>query len=428
MYSFVDGQEDEFVNHLLEEQVDVPRFSLDEIEDVDDMPLYDEYYDDYDVDFLEQPAACSLSKNVHFQQCNESNQPTYQGYKEESIESTEGNSLPLCFYSFKLLKENSNIITKEKECVMMPNHTNSLEQTDKKLQQSSHVFDDPVTFYVGGIVCSKLQPLVEDESENEYVQQSKEIEKCAYKSSEENEEIFELDERTLPLCFASFKLLKENVFNVSNKKSYRNDVEYEERSGLANENCLPLCFSSFELLKVNHEITEEEMKFDCINNDIVLHEKIVINEEDQQHSHTFNDPVVDYIEGCFSSDLQPVINYQLGNKYDGKSTSVLDMDFFPLWFSFQPALSSDSEYCYFQQSQHIFQPFCGNQWVELHENKDEVEGVKHDCCFMHVLEDPFAVLLEAVNNPNVFNFLRLKFIDKVLNELMVNKIWRKLGK
>jgi hypothetical protein len=85
-----------------------------------------------------------------------------------------------------------------------------------------------------------LQPLVEDESENEYVQQSKEIEKCAYDNSEENEESFELDERTLPLCFAYFKLLKQNVYNVSKQKSYRHDVEYEESDGLANESYLPL--------------------------------------------------------------------------------------------------------------------------------------------------------------------------------------------
>jgi hypothetical protein len=229
----------------------------------------------------------------------------------------------------------------------------------------------------------------------------------------------------LPLCFASFKLLKKNVYNVSNQKSFRHDVEYEESSGLANENYLPLCFSSFELLKVNHEITEEARKFDCIHSDIVLHEQIVINEEDQQPSHTFNDHVVDYMGGYFSSDLQAVINYQLGNKYDGQSTSVLDMDCFPLEVSFQPTLSSDSEDCYFQQSQHIFQPFCGNQQVELHENKDAVEGVKHDCCFMYVMEDPFAVLLEAENNPNVFNFLRFEFIDKFLNDLSINRLWSK---
>jgi hypothetical protein len=190
MYSFVDSQKDEFANHLVEEQVDVPSFFLlDDIAEVVDFPIYDEYDDDYDVDFLEQLVVCSLSENVPFQQCKENNQPTYHSYKEESIESTEGNSLPLCFSSFKLLKENSKIIIEAKECVLMPNHTNSLEKIDKKLQQSSHVFDDPVTCYVEGLVSTKLQPLVEDVSENECVQQSKEIEKCAYDSSEENEEV-----------------------------------------------------------------------------------------------------------------------------------------------------------------------------------------------------------------------------------------------
>jgi hypothetical protein len=91
------------------------------------------------------------------------------------------------------------------------------------------------------------------------------------------------------LCFASFKLLKKNVYNVSNQKSSRHDVEYEESNVLSNENYLPLCFSSFELLKVNHEITEEAVKSDCIHSDTILHEKIVISEEDQQPSHTFND-------------------------------------------------------------------------------------------------------------------------------------------
>ena len=91
------------------------------------------------------------------------------------------------------------------------------------------MFDDPGTCYIEGIVSTNLQLLVEDESENECVQQYKEIEKCAYDSNEENEEGFELGERTLPLCFASFELLKQNVYNVSNQKSSRSDVEYRRK-------------------------------------------------------------------------------------------------------------------------------------------------------------------------------------------------------
>jgi hypothetical protein len=257
---------------------------------------------------------------------------------------------------------------------------------------------------------------------NDCFQQPKEIGECAYDNSEENEESFELEERNLPLCFASFKLLKKNIYNVSNQKSSRHGVEYEERNGLANESYLPLCFSSFELLKANNEITEEAVKFHCIHSDIFLHEQIVISKEDQQSSHTFNDPVFYYMEGYFNSDLQSVIDYHLGNKYDGQSTSMLDMDFLPLGVSFLPTLSYYSEYYYFQQSQHIFKPFCGNQQVKLQENKNAVEGVKHDCCFMHVLEDPFVVLLEAEKSLNVFNFLRFEFIDKFWNDLLVNRL------
>jgi hypothetical protein len=193
----------------------------------------------------------------------------------------------------------------------MPNHTNSLEQIDKIFQKSSHVFDDPITYYVENLVSSKLQPLVKDKSENEYVQQSKEIEKCAYENIEENEGGFESGERTLPLCFASLKLLKKNVYNVSNQNSSRHDVKYEENNGLANENRLPLCFSSFELLKENHKVAEEARKSDCIQSGIVLHEKVFISEKDQQHSHALNDHVADYLKGYSNSELQPVLNHHL---------------------------------------------------------------------------------------------------------------------
>jgi hypothetical protein len=64
MYSVVDSQENKFSNQLVEEQVDVPRFFL--LDDIVDLTIYDEYDNDYGVDFLEQPVACSLSENVPF--------------------------------------------------------------------------------------------------------------------------------------------------------------------------------------------------------------------------------------------------------------------------------------------------------------------------------------------------------------------------
>jgi hypothetical protein len=40
---------------------------LDDIADVVDFLVYDEYDDGYDVNFLEQPTAHSLSENIPFQ-------------------------------------------------------------------------------------------------------------------------------------------------------------------------------------------------------------------------------------------------------------------------------------------------------------------------------------------------------------------------
>ena len=62
MYSFVDNQKDEFANQFVEEQVDVPSlFLLDDITYVVDLPVYDEYDGDYDVDSLEKPTTFPLS-------------------------------------------------------------------------------------------------------------------------------------------------------------------------------------------------------------------------------------------------------------------------------------------------------------------------------------------------------------------------------
>jgi hypothetical protein len=74
----------------------------------------------------------------------------------------------------------------------------------------------------------------------------------------------------------------------------------------------------------------------------------------------------------------------------------------------------------------LLSQFFRSKQVESTENKNVVGGVKHDDCFVHILEDPFAILLEEINSPNVFSFLRFGFMDEFLNELSVNRIWIKL--
>jgi hypothetical protein len=126
---------------------------LDNVADVTDFPIYDQYDDVYYNDLPEQPSAFPLSGNVLLHQYNDRNHLTYHSDREEGIEIVEGNYLPLCFSSFELLKENAKSIMETKESILMPNHTDSLGQFDKK-----------------------LKPWVKEESERECVQQPKEME------------------------------------------------------------------------------------------------------------------------------------------------------------------------------------------------------------------------------------------------------------
>jgi hypothetical protein len=159
MYSFVDTQEDEFTNQFVEKQVDVPSlFLLDDIAYVVDLPVYDKYEDDCDVE------------DVLFWQYSDR-------YKEQCIRSIEENSLPLFFVAFKLLKENSKIIIEANKFVMMQNHTKPTKQIDDILQHSSYALDEPITCFVEYLVNSKMHSFDEDKDENEHVQQSKEIKK-----------------------------------------------------------------------------------------------------------------------------------------------------------------------------------------------------------------------------------------------------------
>jgi hypothetical protein len=197
MYSFTEGQEDEFTNHFVEEQVDVTNFFLlDVISRTNDFHVYDKYEEDCDVeDFL-------------FQRYSEISRPTYYSCKGQSIRSAEENSLPLCIAAFKILRENYKIIVEASEFALMQSHTKPTKHIDKILEHSSQVLDDPIPFFVEGLVNSEVQSLIKDNAESEHVQKSKEMEKCTYDDTGENEEGFESSNKTLPLCFSSFELLK----------------------------------------------------------------------------------------------------------------------------------------------------------------------------------------------------------------------------
>jgi hypothetical protein len=104
--------------------------------------------------------------------------------------------------------------------------------------------------------------------------------------------------------------------------------------------------------------------------------------------------------------------------------SLLNMGRFTPDNVLQPWLSYVSRNYYFQTSQQTCQLLDGNQQVKSHENKSVVGGVKHDSCFVHILEDPFAVLLEEVSSPSVLDFLRFEFMNGILNELS-KKLWYK---
>lgn len=104
--------ENEFTNHLVEEEDVVPFSFIDNSTDHFDSPRYDEYNDG----FLEKPILYASSKGYSFQEASDNIQPTCHSYnmvREENNEIAKGNSLPLCFSSFKFLKESFKIINKE---------------------------------------------------------------------------------------------------------------------------------------------------------------------------------------------------------------------------------------------------------------------------------------------------------------------------
>jgi len=82
------------------------------------------------------------------------------------------------------------------------------------LDHSSQRLDESILCLWEDLGNSEIQSLFEDKAESEHVQQSKEMEKCTYDNTGENEEGFESGNITLPLCFPSFEQLKQNLCSI----------------------------------------------------------------------------------------------------------------------------------------------------------------------------------------------------------------------
>ena len=104
---------------FVEEQVVVPTFLA-------NLPIFDEY----NIDFIELPNLYALLESDSFQESNDNIHPIRHNYnmvQKESSEFTRGESLPLCFSSFNLLKGNFNIKNQAWEFGFMENHIEFVE-------------------------------------------------------------------------------------------------------------------------------------------------------------------------------------------------------------------------------------------------------------------------------------------------------------
>jgi hypothetical protein len=135
----------------------------------------------------------------------------------------------------------------------------------------------------------------------------------------------------------------------------------------------------------------------------------ILISEKESFFHMIRDLETHYMRKVYDQNIPTTVDY---------NESMSAPNIFTSDDVLQPWLLYDSRNPYYHTSQQLCQ-FFRSQRVESPKNKNTMEGVKHDDCFTHILEHPFAILLEEMNNTNVFNFLRFVFMDELVNELAV---------
>lgn len=120
-----------------------------DVQEVSNLPPYDEYTDDFDIFLLEQPFVCSSPGDDSFQQSYEGLQPTHFSHddrQQKGSQFAKGKALPLCFSSFQFLKESIHHLIN---------------------QQPYEDVIDPIVCYSKGFTNSSLQPSSSCEFESE---------------------------------------------------------------------------------------------------------------------------------------------------------------------------------------------------------------------------------------------------------------------
>jgi hypothetical protein len=148
--------EEELAEQPVEEKDVVSNFVNYDIQEAFCLPVYDEYNNYDEVDFQKISEISFHPEKDSFQQSYENIHPIYDSYDlyhRENCDLVGGKSFPLCFSSFKILKEKFEVAYRA-ERVELQNHTSFLEHKDNIIsqQQLFHVHSDPMVLYMENFI------------------------------------------------------------------------------------------------------------------------------------------------------------------------------------------------------------------------------------------------------------------------------------
>jgi len=356
-----------FVDHLGEERTVDMTCMLDDMFYTDDLPQYDQYDDDYvlqtEANLADKSAARLWEEEVHFQQLEYNDQPSYISYDSdeesaEKFEVSEG-SLPFCFDSCQFIRDNYHAIRNQMS-------TSHLESNENFVQDFSYSDLQPPK----AIDCQVTAEDLEVDTHDLMIQGD-----------------------FVPFCFESVQFLKGRLhsksFNVEDETDNKmleqpvasdlqppNEIEgqitdegiaAEIHDVMMQEDSIPFCFEAFQFIRQNFHIISQEKDEQLEGCHTFSMDTL------QQSFQVFHDPIADVLDEFCSQNLSPLSTCEL--------ETCSDMNFIrqPVSSSFSVGVSSQGS----DQSLHL--------WYEEKRSNplDELSSSVHE------FQDPYAVFLEA---------------------------------